>query len=166
MGSHVLLRAPTDDDLDDLAAMFAEPAVAERWPGMDRDRIIEEVIHDDDPDSTQYVIEVDGELAGVIQSWEEPDPEYRHAGMDISLKTKWHGKGVAVDALRTLATHLIRDKDHHRLTIDPAADNARAIACYAKIGFKPVGVLRRYERGPDGTFHDGLLMDLLADEMT
>jgi aminoglycoside 6'-N-acetyltransferase len=26
--------------------------------------------------------------------------------------------------------------------------------------------MRRYERGPDGTWHDGLLMDLLADELT
>jgi aminoglycoside 6'-N-acetyltransferase len=26
-------------------------------------------------------------------------------------------------------------------------------------------VLRRYERGVDGTFHDGLLMDMLADEL-
>jgi aminoglycoside 6'-N-acetyltransferase len=26
-------------------------------------------------------------------------------------------------------------------------------------------VMRRYERGPDGTFHDGLLMDLLAEEL-
>jgi aminoglycoside 6'-N-acetyltransferase len=34
------------------------------------------------------------------------------------------------------------------------------------VGLRPVGVLRDYERGPDGTFHDGLLMDLLADELT
>jgi aminoglycoside 6'-N-acetyltransferase len=26
--------------------------------------------------------------------------------------------------------------------------------------------MRQYERGPDGTFHDGLLMDLLRDELT
>jgi hypothetical protein len=25
--------------------------------------------------------------------------------------------------------------------------------------------MRRYERGADGTWHDGLLMDLLADEL-
>jgi aminoglycoside 6'-N-acetyltransferase len=25
-------------------------------------------------------------------------------------------------------------------------------------------VMRRYERGSDGTWHDGLLMDLLAEE--
>jgi len=33
------------------------------------------------------------------------------------------------------------------------------------VGFRPVGVMRRYERGADGTFHDGLLMDLLAEEL-
>jgi aminoglycoside 6'-N-acetyltransferase len=26
-------------------------------------------------------------------------------------------------------------------------------------------VMRSYERGPDGTWHDGLLMDLLATEL-
>ena len=32
-------------------------------------------------------------------------------------------------------------------------------------GFQRVGVMRAYERGPDGTFHDGLLLDLLRDEL-
>ena len=34
--------------------------------------------------------------------------------------------------------------------IDPAAANERAIRAYAKVGFKPAGVLRRSWRGPDG----------------
>jgi aminoglycoside 6'-N-acetyltransferase len=34
------------------------------------------------------------------------------------------------------------------------------------VGFQPVGVLRRYERGPDGSWHDGLLMDLLPEDLT
>jgi aminoglycoside 6'-N-acetyltransferase len=66
--------------------------------------------------------------------------------------------------LRTLTAFLLHERGHHRLTIDPAAHNARAIATYAKLGFKPVGRMRQYERGLDGTFHDGLLMDLLKDE--
>ena len=49
--------------------------------------------------------------------------------------------------------------------VDPAATNTQAIACYAAVGFRPVGVMRQYELGPDGTFHDGLLMDLLAAEL-
>ena len=40
-----------------------------------------------------------------------------------------------------------------------------SLNAYNKVGFKPVGVMRQYERGPDGTFHDGLLMDLLANEL-
>jgi aminoglycoside 6'-N-acetyltransferase len=28
-----------------------------------------------------------------------------------------------------------------------------------------VGVMRQYERGADGSWHDGLLMDLLAAEL-
>ena len=51
--------------------------------------------------------------------------------------------------------------------IDPSADNAAAIRCYEKVGFRPVGIMRAYERDHDGTgWHDGLLMDLLADELT
>ena len=57
------------------------------------------------------------------------------------------------------------DRGHHRITIDPAAANVRAIAAYAKVGFRPVGVMRRYQRMPDGRWVDALLMDLLADEL-
>jgi aminoglycoside 6'-N-acetyltransferase len=52
------------------------------------------------------------------------------------------------------------------LVIDPAADNAAAIRCYAAVGFRPVGIMRNYERDVDAdTWHDGLLMDLLAAEL-
>jgi aminoglycoside 6'-N-acetyltransferase len=51
------------------------------------------------------------------------------------------------------------------VTIDPAAHNAAAIACYRKVGFREVGIMRRYERAPDGTWHDGLLMDLLPEDL-
>ena len=52
------------------------------------------------------------------------------------------------------------------LTIDPALANERAIRAYRGVGFRPVGVMRAYERGPDGTWHDGLLMDMLAGELS
>ena len=74
--------------------------------------------------------------------------------------------GDGTEAVALLARYLFEERGHHRITIDPAAHNERAIRSYAKVGFRPVGVMRRYERGPDGTFHDGLLMDLLRDELT
>jgi aminoglycoside 6'-N-acetyltransferase len=60
---------------------------------------------------------------------------------------------------------LADERGHHRFTIDPSAQNDRAIKASERVGFKPVGLLRRYERGPDGSFHDGLLMDLLIEEL-
>jgi aminoglycoside 6'-N-acetyltransferase len=86
--------------------------------------------------------------------------------MDIYVDPEVHGRGVGTDAIRTLSRHLIDDRGHHRLTIDPAAHNEAAIRCYTKAGFKPIGIGRQAERGPDGTWHDSLLMDLLADELT
>jgi aminoglycoside 6'-N-acetyltransferase len=118
-----------------------------------------------DEGTETFVIEHDGRVAGAIQWSAEDEPDYRHAGIDIYLDPALHGRGLGADAVRTLARHLIADHRHHRLVIDPAADNAAAIRCYSKVGFQPVGVMRRYERGVDGTWHDGLLMDLLADEL-
>jgi aminoglycoside 6'-N-acetyltransferase len=153
------------DDVDELTRLFNEPAIARWWCGYDRDRVERELLPDDDAATTVYVVEVDAQVAGVIQSYEETDPEYRRAGIDIAIRTRWHGTGVAVDALRTLARDLFERRGHHHLTIDPAAANARAIACYRKVGFRPVGILRQNERGVDGTFHDTLLMDLLVGEL-
>ncbi len=112
-----------------------------------------------------FVVEHAGQVAGAIQWHAEDEPDYRHAGIDIYLDPALHGRGIGADAVRTLARHLIANEGHHRLVIDPAADNQAAIRCYSKVGFRPVGVMRNYERGTDGTWHDGLLMDLLADEL-
>jgi aminoglycoside 6'-N-acetyltransferase len=86
--------------------------------------------------------------------------------VDIFLTTTRQDQGLGRDAIRTLARYLIDERGHHRLSIDPAADNLRAIRAYEAVGFRRVGVLRRYERGPDGTWHDGVLMDLLAEELS
>ncbi|MCK9929385.1 GNAT family N-acetyltransferase [Frankia sp. Mgl5] len=67
--------------------------------------------------------------------------------------------------MRLLSRFLCQHRGHHRITSDPAAANDRAIRCYKKVGFLPVGIMRRYERGPDGAFRDGLLMDLISDDL-
>jgi aminoglycoside 6'-N-acetyltransferase len=64
-----------------------------------------------------------------------------------------------------MARYLVEERGHHRLTIDPAVDNEIAIACYRRVGFRPVGIMRRYERTPDGDWRDGLLMELLVEQL-
>jgi aminoglycoside 6'-N-acetyltransferase len=164
VGAQVRLRAAAKADVDDLVRIRRTPEVYRWWRG--GDDLEAAVAGDlDEPGATPYVIELDGGVVGWIQWSAEEEPDYRHATIDIYLDPAVHGRGVGSDALRTLARHLIVDHGHHRLEIDPAADNDRAIGCYAKVGFRPVGIRRRSERGADGTWHDALLMDLLADEL-
>ena len=110
-----------------------------------------------------FVIEVDGERAGWLGLYEEEEPDYRHASVDIVLAPAFCDRGLGPEALRAAIDWLASERGHHRFTIDPAAHNARAIAAYEKVGFRRVGILRSYERGRDGTWHDGLLMDLVVE---
>ena len=162
-GRRVTLRPAVEADVPVLAAIRATPEVRARWRG--GDDLDSEVIEAMAELGDNYLaVVLDGRVVGAIQWAAEEDPEYRHASMDIFLHPSVHGRGIGEDAVRTLAVHLVDDEDFHRLVIDPAADNAAAIRCYEKVGFRPVGIMRQYERGEDG-WHDGLLMDLLADEL-
>ena len=163
-GDQVTLRPMTAVDLEPLTTFFAIPEVALWWPGEHEPRLRARL--EDDDEGVGLVIEVDGRLIGFIQYFEETDPDYRHASIDIVLHPDWCNRGLGTDALRTLARHLFDDLGHHRLTIDPSVHNGRAIASYRKVGFRDVGVMRRYERANDGTWRDSLLMDLLAEELT
>jgi aminoglycoside 6'-N-acetyltransferase len=163
-GDVVRLRPPTPDDVPRLAEIRRHPEVHQHWRGGD-DMV--KAVNEDmaEEDATSFVIEVDDRVVGWIQYGEELEPDYRSASIDIYLDAEVRGRGIGVDAVRTVARHLVADRGHHRITIDPAADNAAAIRCYSKVGFQPVGITRQSERGNDGTWHDGLLMDLLASEL-
>ncbi len=162
-GDQVTLRPLAAADIGPLTEFFAVPEVAEWWPGENEVRLRARLEEEDE--GVGLVIEVDGRLIGFLQYFEETDPDYRHASIDITLHPAWCNRGLYTDALRTVARHLFEDRGHHRLTIDPSLANLRAIAAYRKIGFKDVGVMRRYERANDGTWRDSLLMDLLAEEL-
>jgi aminoglycoside 6'-N-acetyltransferase len=162
-GTATMLRPVTADDADRLAAVLAEPEVARWWPRYDVERVRRELI--ESPHTMVFVIEADGEVVGSVQYVEEPAPDYRHASIDVFLHPKLHGRGLGSDAVRTVARHLIHDRGHHRLAIDPALDNTKAIRAYKRVGFREVGVMRQYERGADGEWQDGILMEMLAAEL-
>jgi len=145
----VVLRPVQPDDVNALRTFLCDPSVA-RWWGQPRPMSMW---------STTGSTPTRRRPSGRSRS-----TDYRHASIDLFLGPAFQGRGPGSDAIRTLARWLVEDRGHHRLTIDPSAANERAIRTYTAIGFRPAGVMRRYERGPDGTFHDGLLMDLLRDE--
>jgi aminoglycoside 6'-N-acetyltransferase len=160
-GTQVTLRPATSTDVTALMSIRMTPEVHCRWGASDD--LMAELLDDlASPELHILAIEQDGRVIGAIQWHAEEDPMYRHAGIDLYLDPAVHRRGLGADAVRALVRYLIDAEGHHRLVIDPAADNAAAIRCYAKVGFREVGVMRQYERSPDGSWHDGLLMELLA----
>jgi aminoglycoside 6'-N-acetyltransferase len=162
-GARLSLRLITAADREPLAAILAEPGVAIWWSPRGAEVAADGLYEEGE---VVYVIEVDGAPVGVIEFGEEKDPDYRHASIDIFLGAAHQGRGLGGESIRLLARHLLEERGHHRITIDPAVANERAIRAYERVGFRRVGVMRGYERGADGTWHDGLLMDMLAGELT
>lgn len=158
----VALRPLAEADREFLLAMVGLPGVAEWWGTPDPpEREWEGLVND----GKAWAVELDGSLAGWVGWDEEPEPDYRYAWLDIALAPGYHDRGHGRAALRLAARWLFDGRGHHRLTIDPEAANARAIRAYESVGFRPVGILRRANRNAEGEWTDGLLMDLLAEEL-
>ena len=143
------LRPFEEADAQAIEALLAEPEVRRWWADQDYDR------------DNGWVVEVNGEFSGWVQYEEETYEWYPSVALDISLTTALHGRGYGRRALRLAIEHFAA-LGHHRFTIDPDVRNERAIRSYAAVGFKPVGVMRAYERNPDGGWNDALLMDLIV----
>jgi aminoglycoside 6'-N-acetyltransferase len=162
-GRKVVLRPLQPDDVVQVAEIQSQPGVLRWWGPPDEAELRRQA--EGRAEEKAFAIESEGELVGLIQYYEENEPDFRHAGIDLFLTERHQGSGLGPDAVRALAHHLIEDRGHHRLVIDPTADNVAAIRAYEKVGFRPVGLMREYWRAPDGTWRDGLLMDLLAREL-
>lgn len=162
-GERVWLRSTIAADRSALVTIRATAEVRRRWRGDDLEAEFDEDLLDDDVERLT-IEDLTGRIIGLIQFSEEHDPDYRSASVDVYIDPAVHRRGFGSDAILTVVDHLFEQRGHHRITIDPAADNDAAIACYSRIGFRPVGVMRSYERRSDGTWADGLLMELLADD--
>jgi aminoglycoside 6'-N-acetyltransferase len=161
-GERVTLRPIEAGDVDRLTEILNEPDVERWWGRWDEDRVRKELIAE--PEAVIFMIETGDEAIGLIQYYEEDDPYFRHAGVDLAVASAWQNQGYGTEALRVVVRYLLEERGHHRLVIDPAVANERAVRAYERVGFRPVGVMRQYSLGPDGVWHDGLLMDMLATE--
>ncbi|MBK5222521.1 MAG: GNAT family N-acetyltransferase [Acidimicrobiia bacterium] len=162
-GHGITLRRLVEADADALTRILADHEVGQWWEGYDRTRVLDELIAEGDGES--YGIVVDGALVGLIQYYEQDDPDYRHAGIDLFVDPAGHRKGIGRSAVLVLIGHLIDGLGHHRVIIDPSVENTRSIAFFTSLGFREVGTLRKYERHADGTWGDNLLLELLAEDL-
>jgi len=162
-GAAVTLRPVTADDIPRLSEILMQPEVARWWPGYDAVRTRREFL--EAPDVSALAVTAVGELIGSAQYHEEPAGDYRHASLDVFLDPAWHGKRLGSDTVRALARHLLYERGHHRLAIDPPVGNAKAIRAYRRVGFRPIGTARQYARDGHGQWKDALLMDLLKQDL-
>ena len=152
-GPDLTLRPLAEADIPELTRIIQTPAVGRWW---------DDGVPWEDSHATMLTIEAEGRIAGLIQYAEETDAKYRHASIDIFVDPALHGRGIGTEAIRRLVRHLIDERGHHRITIDPAVQNVAAVRAYEKAGFRAVGVMRSSWRDPDGVWRDSLLMELVV----
>lgn len=155
--ARLTLRPLRQEDLPTLDAIVREPEVSRFWTSPANDLLAGA------GETTVLAVEKDGEVIGAVQYEEVMDDEYPRAGVDLFLSSRAHGQGLGQEALRAVVDHLF-SRGHHRITIDPLAKNTRAVRCYERVGFRHVGTMRKYQRMPAGTFEDGALMEMLAED--
>jgi aminoglycoside 6'-N-acetyltransferase len=118
----------------------------------------------DEAESQRFAIVVDGEVAGLIQWGDDSTDDTRHAYVDIFVGDGYAGRGLGTEAMRMMTRRLIDEHGYHRITLDPATENAQAIRSYEKAGFRSAGTLRRsYREDRSGEWRDELLMELVVD---
>jgi RimJ/RimL family protein N-acetyltransferase len=117
----------------------------------------------EDPAQDLLVVEADGAFAGgarlVVRNRRSRISEVR----SLMVTPTARGRGLGVATLRVLADLAFGERGVHRLEGEVLGSNVAAARTFEAAGFVREGVRRRaYDRG--GTWQDGLLYGLLAEE--
>jgi aminoglycoside 6'-N-acetyltransferase len=138
-------RPLAEAELPLVAGWLAEPHVA-RWWG-ESDGALDEIRQAmAEPATSPYLILIDGEPVGYIQSYDihaEGDHPYADQpagtiGIDISIGVpELVGRGHGPRIIDAFVAGVFAN-GAPRVVIDPDPDNAQAIRAYAKVGFRPL----------------------------
>jgi L-phenylalanine/L-methionine N-acetyltransferase len=164
----IAIRRATPEDVDFLAGLLTdeetEPFLAPHR--LDRQTIAADVERSQrEPERFgRFVVEVDGERAGVM-GFEERSAAHRIANLGgLAVHPGFRGRGVADEAARLLQRHLIFDLGYHRLELACYGFNERAIRHSERVGFVREGVKRRaYLR--HGEWQDAVQFGLLREDL-
>jgi aminoglycoside 6'-N-acetyltransferase len=140
------LRPSTEGDLDLLAGWFAEPEVFRWWGGrpLSREEVEAKYTGRRCPRVESHIVELERQPIGYIQYHVEGRGQ---AGLDMILLPEFRDRGLGPKVAQVLVTHLRSTFGWTNITVDPAADNPRAIRHWQKAGFE---VEREWPDHPDG----------------
>jgi RimJ/RimL family protein N-acetyltransferase len=160
----VLLRTPTDADLDVLYRLAAD---LDTWEerGDALPMPLTRAEFDARPAAEQralFVIEVDGTAVGTA-SLSGFDPLAHHAEAGMNLLAEARGRGVGTAAMRQLVEFGFGRLNLRRIHLQLIASNAGALRAYQKAGFVLEGRLREHA-WVRGGYEDLILMAILRAE--
>jgi RimJ/RimL family protein N-acetyltransferase len=163
------LRRARPDDADWLAELLSgeetEPFLSPNR-AFDREAALAEIERSErEPESFgRFVIELDGERAGVM-GFEERSSAHRIAHLGgLAVHPDFRGRGIADEGARMLQRLLFDELGYHRLELACYGFNDRAIRHAERSGFVREGVKRRaYLR--HGEWQDAVLFGLLREDL-
>ena len=111
-----------------------------------------------------FAIDHDGGLTGVVFLHSLHDTDQR-ATLAVGLLDEAKlGQGIGAAAIRLMLGYAFDTLGLHRVDLRVLESNARAIACYGKVGFSLEGRMRENAKVGDA-WQDDLLMGILASEV-
>lgn len=161
----LLIRRMRDDDEDyaSMAKWLTDDRVLEFYEGRDRPLTVDlikqmyspRVLRQDGV--TPCLIIYGGRPIGYLQFYSEDESVY---GMDqfIGEVDLW-SRGLGTRVVSLMVRYLFRVCGARKVTMDPHADNLRAIRCYEKCGFRKVRLLAQHELH-EGVYRDCWLMEV------
>ena len=163
------IRRALPDDADFLRELLSDgdvrPFLGPRTAA-EREAVLEEIERSRrEPQSYgRFVIEVDGERAGMLGFHVANEPSRIARLEGLAVAPRHRGSRVADEAARLLQRLLLLDLGYHRLELEIYAFNERAVAHAERAGYVREGVKRRaYLR--EGEWVDSVMFSLLREDL-
>jgi diamine N-acetyltransferase len=119
--------------------------------------------HIHDISERRFVIDLDGEFAGVIELV-EIDYIHRTTEIQIIVRKAYQGRGLAKQAIRKGLNYAFNMLNMHKVYLYVDVDNHVGIHIYDGVGFIQEGRLRQHFYA-NGEYHDSLIMGIFRDEV-
>lgn len=160
------LRALERDDLPFVHQLFNDDQIMSYWFDEPFEALVElrdiydRHIHDER--ERRFIIDVDGEPAGLVELVGILDV-HRNAEFQIIVAPQHQGRGLASAATRKALDYAFAVLNLHKVYLIADVANEKAIHVYRKAGFQSEGILRE-EFFAAGRYRDALRMGVLQRE--